>query len=103
MWIRLVPSPPPRARSMCFQKTHAKTRGARARRKTNVESNVDKVLEAKSILPELENLQVPIQLLQSCLSVRKLNHVLRTIPGHLLLNSFLVLILASDNHIHYVK
>ena len=39
-------------------------------------SCVDKVLEAQSILLELENLQVAIQLLRSCLSVCKCNHLL---------------------------
>ena len=45
-------------------------------------SRVDKVLEAQSILPELENLQVASHLLWSYLCVCKLNHLLQTIPGH---------------------
>ena len=39
-------------------------------------NRVVKVLEAQRILPELENLQVAILLLQSCLSVCKLNQLL---------------------------
>ena len=46
---------------------------------------MDKGLEAQSILPELENLQVAIQLLRSCLRVCKFNHVLQTIPCHVII------------------
>ena len=43
---------------------------------------VDKVLEAQGILTDLENSQVKLHLLWSCLSVCKINHLRRTVPGH---------------------
>ena len=45
-------------------------------------SRIDKVLDAQDRLPDLDNPQIPLHLLRSCLNLSKLNHLLRTVsPG----------------------
>ena len=41
---------------------------------------VSKVLAAQAHLEDLDNPQVALHLLRSCLSICKLNHLLRTVP-----------------------
>ena len=49
---------------------------------TCFKKQVDQVAEAHSHLPDLENPQVELQFLRSCLFICKINHLLRSvIPG----------------------
>ncbi len=44
---------------------------------------VDKVLKAQELLLDLNNPQVEIQLLRSCQSICKLNHLIQRVPSHM--------------------
>ena len=43
-------------------------------------SRIDKVLDAQDRLPDLDNPQIALHLLRICLSLSKINHLLRTVP-----------------------
>ena len=47
---------------------------------TTVAKRTYKVLELQKQLPSLDNPQLEIHLLHSCLGICKINHVLRTVP-----------------------
>ena len=42
---------------------------------------VDRVLERQQLLSDLGNSQVELRLLRSCLSLCKINHLIRTVPS----------------------
>ena len=46
-----------------------------------VSQRVDKILDSQDRLTGLEDPQVELHLLRSCLSLCKLNHIIRTVPG----------------------
>ena len=43
-------------------------------------SRIDKVLEAQDRLPDLDNPQIALHLIRSCLSLSNINHLLGTVP-----------------------
>ncbi len=51
---------------------------------SQVPSVVDKVMEMQSKILELEDPEVETHLLRSCLGVCKANHILRTVPKHII-------------------
>ena len=47
---------------------------------------IDKVKDLQTLILEIDDPQVELHLLQSCLNVCKINHLLRTIPSEIILN-----------------
>ena len=48
---------------------------------TSLSTRIDKIWESQQRLQDIEDPQVELLLLRSCLSLCKLNHILRTVPS----------------------